>query len=79
MKDEILERVKARLQEVHKQALEIDETELLATLAMYRSIQFTGRVLGFEEAALVHLIRAVQKVRNCLPIEPGESPWDYRK
>jgi hypothetical protein len=78
-RDEILERVTERLKEVHKMALTLNEDELLATLAMYRNRQFSGRMLTFEEAALVHLIRAVQKVRNCLPIEPGDSPFNYRK
>lgn len=80
MKDELLESIIQRLKNLHQQALsQFGDEELLAALAMYRSRQFAGRVLSFEEAALVHLIRAVQKVRNCPPIEPGESPFDYRK
>jgi hypothetical protein len=77
--DEILERVKKSLKDLHKLALEIDESEMLATLLMLRSRQASGRLLTFEEVTIVQLIQAVRKVRHCLPIESGDSPFDYPK
>ena len=79
-RDEFLASIKEKIKALHELAIEsISDEELAAALAFFRTRQLSGRPLAYDDGATFLLLQAVRKLRNSIPIEPGDSPFEYRK
>ena len=55
------------------------DEELNAALAFFRPMYGYRRFPNHDDIATYHLLQALRKFRDALPIEPGDSPFEYRK
>lgn len=78
--DRVLDLVRL-VKTLHIMALEtVSEEDLKAALLWYRQHGlYERRVPSFDDATVYYLLKAFQAFRACLPIEPGDSPFSYRK
>jgi hypothetical protein len=77
---DMLETIKQIVKELHIQSREaMTDEELLAALAFFRSQRVRRRLPTYHEMATYQLLLAFRKFRDSVPIETGESPFEYRK
>ena len=73
--EQLIQRIKA----LHIAALEISDEELYEALAFFRPASHLRHVPAFDDIMIYYVLSALRAFRNVPPIEPGESPFDYRK
>jgi len=68
-----------RVEALHMQVMEaFSDAELIKALSYYRTVTSSGRhVPDHADVAMLHLLRAFQKFRACLPVHSGDSPFSY--
>lgn len=65
---------------LHIVAIEaVTDDDLKVAIAHYKQDIFSRRVRNFDDATIFQLLKAFKAFRECLPIEPGDSPFEYRK
>lgn len=68
-----------RIKELHKAALDIPDEELIAALAFFRPASPLRHVPEFEDVMTYYVLQAVRAFRNAPVIDPGDSPFSYKK
>lgn len=73
------ERLIETVKQLHKLSLEIADEELNAALAFFRPQHNPRRIPDHEDMMIYYLLSALRAFKNVPPIEPGDSPFEYRK
>ena len=79
--EDLITDIVSRLKNLHILSREmLTDADLIEALARFRPrSKMFRRVPSDDDVAIYRLLLALRQFRDCLPIEPGDSPFEYRK